>query len=517
MKTKSLKSQLGTFLVIIIFLAMFLVSLVWGMFLKKNVVDNEILKIDNLIEIVQEKVKSLAGRSEADLLAATVSFLQTRGIQCFSLKTQDGRFLRENKSECSSDALFAEIETETLKRNHRTITYHGTSWAIFTFAHRQVLVGKPLLHTNGETIGVIVIGASLEPVYAKIREQSKVVLFYIVINTIIFAGIGLLRMMQIFMKPIERFTMLSKQYSPSSVNLFREESDNEFTNLSHSLNSLFTRIREDNENLRKTVALLESANIELERNKSEMVRTEKLAAIGRLSAGLAHEIGNPLSIILGYVELLRRHDLSTDERELFSNNSQLELQRIKNLIRQLLDFSRSEALPDQPVSVNELIEQLIEFGGMEKSFAKCHVVLRLDAINDEIITQGDSLRQVLLNCMLNAVDSLAESEGGGEIIVSTSNSGDKTTRDVLVISIIDNGTGIAKEHLVNVFDPFFTTKEVGQGTGLGLFVCHTIVERLGGSIVIHNNPEGEMGSEVIITLPLAEELPVKNNGQLNDI
>jgi signal transduction histidine kinase len=233
-----------------------------------------------------------------------------------------------------------------------------------------------------------------------------------------------------------------------------------------------------------------------------MVRTEKLAAIGRLSAGLAHEIGNPLSIVLGYVDLLRRADLSTEEREVFSKNSQLELDRIKTLIRQLLDFSRSDNLQEHRISVNDLIKQVIGFVGMEKSFARCNIIQQLDAGRDMVIANADSLRQVLLNCLLNAVDSLAGGEGSGEIVVCTRNSEEELMGGSLFISLKDNGKGIAAEHLENVFDPFFTTKEPGKGTGLGLFVCHTIIERLGGSITIGNNPYGEKGSEVVITLPL---------------
>ncbi len=508
MKTKSLKSQIGIFLAIILFLAMFLVSLVWGMFLKKDLVENEVARLEDSLNNIQEIVLSGVQRRDANLLTKSSALLKNSGIHCFSLKLEDGRSVIEDSCGCFPGGLLAEIERETSKKKTRTIAYHGTSWAVFTFSHKQVFVGKSLFDVNGNISGVAVVGSSLEPLYAKIREQSKVVLFYIIINTLIFAGIGLLRMMQIVMKPIERLIMLSKQYTPGNPNFFQVDNNNEFANLSNSLNNLFSRIREDNDKLRKTVALLESANMELQRNKNEMVRSEKLAAIGRLSAGLAHEIGNPLSIILGYVDLLRRADLSTEEREIFSNNSQLELDRIKTLIRQLLDFSRSDNLQEHRISVNDLIKQVIGFVGIEKSFDRCNIVQQLDAERDMVITHADSLRQVLLNCLLNAVDSLAGGEGSGEIVVCTRNSEEGATGCSLAISIRDNGTGIADEHLENVFDPFFTTKEPGQGTGLGLFVCHTIIERLGGSITIGNNPGGEKGSEVVITLPLSEDIQI---------
>lgn len=511
MKSQNLKFKIGTFLAFTLLLAMFLVSLVWGMFLKKNVVDSEVARLENILDIVAENIRSGVAGKDADLFSTAVDILRHKRIQCFSLMTEDGLSMNEENAGCLPEKLLADVVNEILEKKTGITRYQGTSWALFTFSHKEVFVGKPLLDVNGQIVGVGVVGARLAPLYAKMRQNSQVVFFYIIINTIIFTGLGLLRMMQIVMKPIERLIALSKQYTPSSPNFFQDDTNNEFANLTHSLNNLFSRIREDNEKLRKTVALLESANRELERNKNEMVRTEKLAAIGRLSAGLAHEIGNPLGIIIGYVDLLKRNDLSGEERETFSQNSQFELDRIKTLIRQLLDFSRSESLPAQFVSVNDLVRRTIDFVVMEKTFSHYNIIRHLDAEKDMLRTHADSLRQVLLNCLLNAGDSLAEQTGSaGEIVIRTTNTIDNATGNLLQISIKDNGTGIADQHLKNVFDPFFTTKESGQGTGLGLFVCHTIIERLGGSLALHNNPSGEQGVEVVITLPLDDALPACN-------
>ena len=504
MKSKSLKLKIGTFLAITLLLAMFLVSLVWGMFLKKNIVDSEIVRLENILDLVAENLKNGVAGNDVDFFSVAVDILKQKRIQCFSLLNEDGISISEENTACLPEKLLADVENEILAKKAGITRYQGTSWALFTFSHKEVFVGKPLRDVNGQIVGVGVVGATLAPLYAKMRKNSQVVFFYIVINTIIFTGLGWLRMMQIVMKPIERLITLSKQYTPSSSNFFQDDTNNEFANLTHSLNNLFSRIREDNEKLRKTVALLESANRELERNKNEMVRTEKLAAIGRLSAGLAHEIGNPLGIIIGYVDLLKRNDLSGEERETFSQNSQFELDRIKTLIRQLLDFSRSETLPPQPISINDLVGRTIDFVVMEKSFSHYNITRHLDAKKDMLNTHADSLRQVLLNCLLNAADSLAEKTGSsGEIIVCTTNTIDEAKGNLLLISIKDNGAGIADQHLKNVFDPFFTTKESGQGTGLGLFVCHIIMERLGGSIALHNNSNEERGVEVVITLPLA--------------
>src|SRR5690606_7861476 len=133
-------------------------------------------------------------------------------------------------------------------------------------------------------------------------------------------------------------------------------------------------------------------------------------------------------------------------------------------------------------------------------FAACKVSADFMAVSDTLVIDKDALRQVLINVLFNAVDSTA---GGGDerqIGIATYNEKNSPLGSVLVISITDNGTGIAEENLKYIFDPFFTTKEVGRGTGLGLFVCHIIVERMGGSIVIKNREP--RGIEARIVLPL---------------
>lgn len=500
MGKKSLKIQMAGFLSGVIFLAMLLVSLVWGMFLKRDLEENEIARLKQVLGATSEIYRIGATRIDERLQSIAEKFLHSNGIECFALQVGEWQAVQRGDETCLPDEILEEVRVKTWKKQDTVIAYQGTTWAVFTFSHRQVVVGKPVQDDSGKILGTVVVGSSLEPVYAGIRAKSKVVLFYIVVNTIIFAGIGLLRMMHIIVKPLERFISLSKQYSPhDDLNFFMESGNNEFTSLSRSLNNLFSRIRADNEKLRITVELLESANMELERNKKEMVRTEKLAAIGRLSAGLAHEIGNPLGIVQGYIDLLGRNDLSIDERAEFSGNSQLELDRIKTLIRQLLDFARPAMVPEQPISVNQLIDDMLHFVGMEKNFAHCTIIKQLDANQDVVFIDADSLRQVLLNCLLNAADAVESLDLDKEILVSTCNPEGDVPGNVLSIVVRDNGKGIAEEDLPYVFDPFFTTKETGKGTGLGLFVCHTIVERMGGSITLCNNPSG--GAAVTVTLP----------------
>jgi two-component system NtrC family sensor kinase len=153
------------------------------------------------------------------------------------------------------------------------------------------------------------------------------------------------------------------------------------------------------------------------------------------------------------------------------------------------------------VAVNELILDVINFVSLKTNSAERPIGSQLLADDDVIVADKDALRQVLINCLFNAVDATSSRKGAErEIVILTSHEHSSALSSLTVISILDNGTGIAEEQLQYLFDPFFTTKEVGRGTGLGLFVCHTIMERLNGTITLSNrNPTGV---EVKIALPL---------------
>ena len=282
------------------------------------------------------------------------------------------------------------------------------------------------------------------------------------------------------------------------------ESESPFRKLSTRLNTLFERIERDNRTLRQNVRELEGVNAELQEKNDLVIRSEKLATAGRLSAGLAHEIGNPLAIIMGYLELLARDDLSASEKTQFSQKSQQELDRIQRLIQQLLDFAGPIPSESETVSVNGLIRDVVDFVSLEKTVNTYSITTTFFTEDDVVVADKDGLRQVLINCLFNAVDATADMEETARKIAITTSLLQSTMLEAhFVICIQDNGTGIAVEELGNVFDPFFTTKEVGKGTGLGLFVCHTIMERLAGTITLRNLIP--TGVEVKIVLPLRRQ------------
>ena len=380
----------------------------------------------------------------------------------------------------------------------------GGRWYGWLFGSEGVVLAVPIHGSDGRVIGSIGAEHSLVPIFARYGQEMRLASLYLLINAIVLTTLGFLRIVRRFFKPLERLVRLAEQYRPDEQSvLLTSDDDSDFRKLSTSLTSLLDRVERDNQRLRQTVCELEEANLQLKDKKDLVLRSEKLASVGRLSAGMAHEIGNPLTIIQGYVELLGQDDLTFEEKRQFATKAMAELARIQKLIRQLLDFAGAGHLEAQPMSVNALIRDVLAFVTLEKSFADCRIVTRLLAEHDEIIADGDALRQVLINCLLNAADAITETDRGtGEITIVTTNEVRAEAGEVLLVTISDNGTGIDTVNLTTVFDPFFTTKEVGRGTGLGLFVCHTIMEGIGGLIKISN--QAGQGAEVELTIPLPQ-------------
>jgi len=325
------------------------------------------------------------------------------------------------------------------------------------------------------------------------------------VNVLILTTIGLFRFIQVVVRPIDNLVTLTDTYQNAANNPFLSgQEGNEFGQLSIALNRMLQRIDDDRQKLRETVLSLETANQQLRTTQHKMVHTEKMAAIGRLAAGLAHEIGNPIGIVQGYVELLGQSDLSPEEQQQFSSRSIQELERINRLIHQLLDFSRIRAENSASTDIHPLLHELVAMLQAQKKLADLEFHLHLDAEYDRVTMAAESLHQVFLNCLLNAVDAIKEGAGlqQGRICLSTVNITSDNGRPSLRITIEDNGIGIKDTDKDSLFDPFFTTKEPGQGTGLGLSVSYALIEGAHGQMQLQGK-EGQ-GATIFIVLPLSE-------------
>jgi two-component system NtrC family sensor kinase len=227
--------------------------------------------------------------------------------------------------------------------------------------------------------------------------------------------------------------------------------------------------------------------------RDKLVHTEKMAAVGQLVSGVAHEVNNPLTAILGFADLLMENpELSETVRKDLRVILQ-EAQRTKQIVQNLLSFARQMPPQKNAVQLNSILRRTIQLRSYDFASHGVDIVQHLDEGLPDVIGDAQQLQQVFLNIMNNAYDAVHEGGRSGRIEIMTTKAG-----GAVEVSFCDNGNGIS--HPDKIFDPFFTTKEVGKGTGLGLSICYGIVKEHGGEILCHNNSGGK-GATFIVRLP----------------
>jgi len=396
-----------------------------------------------------------------------------------------------------------QIET-ALAAKRPKISDLGMTWSIFWWHSNATAITAPVL-IQAEAVGVVAAIVSFNPLLDQLRGYHKAILLYIVINTCILTIIGLYRIFRLYLSPIDRIVSQADHFNDDDDPFFAfRQEDNELNRLSLSLNRMLARISSDKKKLHQTVSSLETANRELQVAQREIIKAEKLASVGRLAAGIAHEIGNPIGIVFGYLDLLKQDDLNEAEKDDFLKRIEVEVQRINSIIRQLLDLARTKEIKPRPMALHPVIEDIVKVMAVQPLTTDIDIQAMLAADKDMVWGNEDQLRQVFLNLLLNAADAIRSGPdpASGTIVVSTANVDNEGDSSSIDITVSDNGPGIDAQQLGNIFDPFYTTKEPGKGTGLGLAVSYMIIDGLGGRISANRLPQG--GAAFTISLRCAD-------------
>jgi two-component system NtrC family sensor kinase len=227
----------------------------------------------------------------------------------------------------------------------------------------------------------------------------------------------------------------------------------------------------------------------------KIVQVDRMISIGHLAGGVAHEINNPLTGVLGQAQLLLEQIPADHEYRNAVVKIEAAAQRCRKITQALLDFSSVKEYKFQKTDVNTIIEGALDFTNIELSLCDIKLIKNTHQLLPAVQVSPMHIQQVFLNIISNAVQSMPK---GGKLSI-TSTPGE---RDTVEVYFSDTGTGINGQHLPHVFDPFFTTKDIGHGTGLGLTVSYGIIQRHGGAIAITSDGEG-LGATVVVTLPVA--------------
>ncbi|MDH4223956.1 MAG: GAF domain-containing protein, partial [candidate division Zixibacteria bacterium] len=232
--------------------------------------------------------------------------------------------------------------------------------------------------------------------------------------------------------------------------------------------------------------------------REQLVQSEKMAAVGQLVSGVAHELNNPLAGVMGYSQLLLMQNNLDSKTQSYLNKICKESDRAKNIVNNLLTFARKHKPEKQYLDINAILEQTVELRAYDLKVSNVLIKKNFNPQIPKTMADFNQLQQVFVNIINNAHQAILESKGQGEIRIYT-----EKCEDIIRIIFEDTGPGIPRENLNKIFEPFFTTKEVGRGTGLGLSISYGIIQQHGGKIYARSTPG--QGATFIIELPILQE------------
>ena len=422
---RGLRTKIALNLAILFFVAMLLINIVAMLTAKREIIRKEVSRGHFLVSILT-----------ADLLdildLGITSAPQNSRVQVFGLLAEAGvtgaMVVGKNQKRMAYGKISAALQNELFKHcrsviqsQERATHFFGNAWGVFWKHHRNLIISSPL-RQNGRIVAGVSIVLPLEGIYATLRRSQKMLFVYLFLNTIILTFIGIYRLSKVYFLPLARLARRAEDYQEDDDMLFSvRKEDNELHKLSGSLNSMLRRISADKEKLRSTVNSLEIANLELKKAQEEIIRAEKLASVGRLSAGIAHEIGNPIGIVMGYLELLKQKDTPDSEKEEYIQRTEDEIERINTIIRQLLEISRPSKAGLKVVAVHDLIDDIAQVLNVQPLMSNMELECILEAPNDTVLADANQLRQVFLNLIINAADAVSSTDNSvnGKLVIKS--------------------------------------------------------------------------------------------------
>ena len=369
-------------------------------------------------------------------------------------------------------------------------------------SERTLLTITAPIFDDEQCIAAAIVPVRIDAVTQGLSRSRRLIWFYTGLNMMVLVVFGNYLLSRIVVRPIKRLVRMSDDFEGTDPFFMMAKIDrNEITHLTAALNRMLKRLANNKERLEADIRSLETANLELKQAREEVIRSEKLFSLGRLAAGVAHEVGNPIGAILGYTNLLADHVADNAEARDYLRRVEKEITRIDTIIRDLLDFSRPSPSESAPVDVNALVMENTAFLARQSLVASVKIETQLKENVGTVWADANQLEQVLINLMLNACDAM--DEGGSLTIaarrISPDPEGAGSDKEFIEVSVSDTGRGIAVTEINKIFDPFYTTKPPGKGTGLGLAISLRIIEAFGGRIRVES-AEGK-GSTFTVELP----------------
>jgi len=527
------------------------VTLVGVLFLKveeRNLLEQKVREGKQMVTalqgFLQERKPEGTGLKATENLARVVTlFAQGHPRSHFSMVDRDFRILADSRPE-EIGKILRDGDLEKAIAMGRMFAHGAGEGRSFSLVRKIPLRVSAAWVLQGRTVGGFRAELPLDDLREMLFRSQAIVFLYVFLTAFLLVVMGSFLLSRVIINPLKRLVQMSERIAEGDLqSLTGSSGGDEVGKLFSSFNHMASRLREDRAKMEEYIQSLEKVNRELRRAQDEVIRSEKLASIGRLAAGVAHEVGNPTGAILGYLDLLTKGGLTPGEEREILQRTESEAERIRRIIRELLDFARPSPRLEEEVEVNHLIDRALSLlSHQKKVWEQIRVVKEFQPGLPKWRGDSHQLQQVMVNLFLNAADAMAaagpaqtgkekelrittrallleeapelldappqrrkeDSPGRNYSLLRSrrapQDSPPREVRAVLEIEVEDTGPGIPPEALGKVFEPFYSTKPPGEGTGLGLAICLRILESYGGRISVGS--EKDKGALFIIQLPI---------------
>jgi two-component system NtrC family sensor kinase len=364
------------------------------------------------------------------------------------------------------------IGTRVSEEVYEQVLVKGLPWIdrAFVVNNWYISAYEPIRDIKNKIIGILYVGV-LEEKFIDMRKRAIAMFLGIAIAGMIIALIVSNFLARGVLQPIKQLILASHQWADGNLDHRVEATQtDEIAELTETFNVMASSLKERDERLK-------------EHTQQQIMKSERLATLGQLAAGVAHEINNPLGAILMYAHLSLEEMEARDDRYRNLEKMVVEATRCKNIVRGLLDFARQSEPNIEESDANEILRRTLSLLQNQAVFQNVTITTALSASLPGAMMDSSQIQQVFTNIILNAAEAM---DGEGELTIASRVASDG---EYIEIEFADTGCGIPRENLEKIFDPFFTTKEVGRGTGLGLAVSYGIIARHKGTIEVRSEPD----------------------------
>lgn len=421
-----------------------------------------------------------------------------REIGTATIFQHDLRISTNVRNEDGSRAIGTRVSEEV----SRAVLIKGQPWIDRAFVVNDwyITAYEPIRNIQGKIIGILYVGM-LEKPYLDTTNRLMLSFTGMASLCVVVLLVLLYFSTTRIINPLQKMVTATQRIAEGDLSHKVEvTSSDEIGHLASSFNAMVDKLKEANQKLiewGKTLEKkVEERTKELTAMQAHLIQSEKLASLGKLAAGIAHEINNPLGGILIYSHLILE---DTDKNSPHYENLKKivkETARCKDIVKRLLEFARPKEPEFTLIDINEIVEKSLSIVERQALFQNIKIVKTYDPNLPNTVADGAQLQQVFTNIIINAAEAM---DGKGTLTIQTS-----TEQNFIHVSFSDTGHGISEENKKRIFEPFFTTKEVGKGTGLGLAISFSIIQKHQGTIEVRSQPN--KGATFIVKLPIRTKL-----------